>query len=329
MIEAGGSPPRARGEVVAEIIHAEIEGITPACAGRSFQNCLAQLFPVDHPRVRGEKCSLLEGTGNRRGSPPRARGEESRISLMLMSERITPACAGRSVCGFPALIANRDHPRVRGEKSAWLACATTRRGSPPRARGEARPCRYCARPRRITPACAGRRILIENISFPVKDHPRVRGEKGDAVMMQKLRSGSPPRARGEAVQFRRLDVSDGITPACAGRRAGVSKSTVTVWGSPPRARGEVRVYLARIRKHRITPACAGRSTKRFIAADCEKDHPRVRGEKLESHQSVDTVQGSPPRARGEVALFGGLSDSGGITPACAGRSCWTGWKKSA
>ena len=30
-----------------------------------------------------------------------------------------------------------------------------------------------------------------------------------------------------------------------------------------------------------------------------EDHPRVRGEKIDGQNGVDTLEGSPPRARGE------------------------------
>ena len=54
-----GSPPRARGKVVAGKLGEYVGGITPACAGKSefFRDCL-QAYK-DHPRVRGEKVPLM------------------------------------------------------------------------------------------------------------------------------------------------------------------------------------------------------------------------------------------------------------------------------
>ena len=70
-------------------------------------------------------------------------------------------------------------------------------------------------------------------------------------------------------------------------------------GSPPRARGEAAIILAVSTKERITPACAGRRTRTYTRVGHNEDHPRVRGEKIDGQNGVDTLEGSPPRARGE------------------------------
>ena len=50
-----GSPPRARGEVrIQRVMDARVR-ITPACAGRRFQEKPTTATNGDHPRVRGEK----------------------------------------------------------------------------------------------------------------------------------------------------------------------------------------------------------------------------------------------------------------------------------
>ena len=111
-----GSPPRARGEV-ARIHKAHgSRGITPACAGRSRPAKAVRSARTDHPRVRGEKLQP-QGRGKRGGgSPPRARGEVSRMMLAQMPDWITPACAGRRLTFRRILSQQSDHPRVRGEK---------------------------------------------------------------------------------------------------------------------------------------------------------------------------------------------------------------------
>ena len=70
-----GSPPRVRGKVTLLYALADKEGITPACAGKSFFGYLVGAFSKDHPRVCGEKC-----------------GSDCTISVRA---RITPACAGK------------------------------------------------------------------------------------------------------------------------------------------------------------------------------------------------------------------------------------------
>jgi len=71
-----GSPPHARGaQQTAEVVEGK-KGITPACAG-STRLCL---FPSsqteDHPRMRGEHCTIQHTNNRARGSPPHARGAQ-------------------------------------------------------------------------------------------------------------------------------------------------------------------------------------------------------------------------------------------------------------
>ena len=71
-----GSPPRVRGKAERPTGLLCAAGITPACAGKSFQPFL-YLFDVwDHPRVCGEKVlyPLVMMIGL--GSPPRVRGKD-------------------------------------------------------------------------------------------------------------------------------------------------------------------------------------------------------------------------------------------------------------
>ena len=50
------------------------------------------------------------------GSPPRVRGGDSGRVLALLSDRITPACAGRRDKTNIYQIVLKDHPRVCGEE---------------------------------------------------------------------------------------------------------------------------------------------------------------------------------------------------------------------
>ena len=71
--------------------------ITPACAGKSAG--LAPLLPLagDHPRVCGEKVDEITRFHIVQGSPPRVRGKAIASIQILDCQRITPACAGKSV----------------------------------------------------------------------------------------------------------------------------------------------------------------------------------------------------------------------------------------
>ena len=149
-----------------------------------------------------------------------------------------------------------------GEKFSSCARVTILTGSPPRVRGEAEGTKVIYIGDRITPACAGRRHVVQWSSPSVRDHP--------------------PRVRGEAGFFCIRDPSVWITPACAGRsflppdqlRGGGDHprvcgeklfsvvAIVTPQGSPPRVRGEVLRNKLLNRPLGITPACAGRRLKR-------------------------------------------------------------------
>ena len=115
------------------------------------------------------------------------------------------------------------------------------------------------------------------------------------------------------------DLTDGITPAYAGKRA-LPCSRARLWrdhprvcgekpgdyigyrlaaGSPPRMRGKVEELLKRKYKERITPAYAGKSCVALLSACLHKDHPRVCGEKCSSNDFVKELSGSPPRMRGK------------------------------
>ena len=106
--------------------------------------------------------------------------------------------------------------------------------------------------------------------------------------------------RGKGLCLHPQPVEVGITPAYAGKSLTIPKLTTRSWdyprvcgekaaftfdfpkemGLPPRMRGKA-VSNSRL-KHpdRITPACAGKSGWRSCCPGCNRDHPRVCGEKL-------------------------------------------------
>ncbi len=90
----GGSPPRMRGALSANLDIYACPRITPAHAGSIFANLYVCEIGGDHPRACGEHFVRNLLIGHPLGSPPRMRGAflvsilESRIC------RITPAHAG-------------------------------------------------------------------------------------------------------------------------------------------------------------------------------------------------------------------------------------------
>ena len=233
-----GSPPRVRGKGEKHYKCSTGIGITPACAGKRKKHSRDRIPHGDHPRVCGEKSLPEPAERIRGGSPPRVRGKAFLKTPFTVAQRITPACAGKSI---PAEITRRpirDHPRVCGEKQA---------GDDDGALGEG-----------ITPACAGKRRGCCCRIRAGGDHPRVCGEKLYEIDGRSYFWGSPPRVRGKGKKETESTFRQRITPACAGksnlvgfrleldqdhpRVCGEKTRLVACFcsleGSPPRVRGK-------------------------------------------------------------------------------------------
>ena len=152
-------------------------------------------------------------------------------------DRITPAHAGRRIRNADPIWDYEDHPRACGEKLGGGPLLPPPLGSPPRMRGEVKLLaeRFCNPG--ITPAHAGRRTVPTRKAETNGDHPRACGEKLKYFLGPLVLLGSPPRMRGEVVLLRDLVLLLRITPAHAGRRAGVYVR-LHFWGDHPRACGE-------------------------------------------------------------------------------------------
>ena len=91
-----GSPPHVRGKGMLAGIPSMMVRITPACAGkRDHVSIMLKAFG-DHPRMCGEKISLVIRLKTKMGSPPHVRGKVFRLRLFQCGDGITPACAGKS-----------------------------------------------------------------------------------------------------------------------------------------------------------------------------------------------------------------------------------------
>ena len=69
-------------------------GITPACAGNSFNFYIRIRLCKDHPRVCGEQYASRQQRKPVWGSPPRVRGTGAPMTDEAVEMGITPACAG-------------------------------------------------------------------------------------------------------------------------------------------------------------------------------------------------------------------------------------------
>ena len=152
-----GSPPHVRGKVGAAGLNNLIDGITPACAGKSLSGHTSKSGMKDHPRMCGEKLGVVKLIPQLPGSPPRMRGKAGEYG----SQTHRP----------------QDHPRVCGEKPARSRARRRNWGSPPRMRGKDSTKDPCWNRWGITPAYAGKRRICVQRWFTGGDHPRVCGEK--------------------------------------------------------------------------------------------------------------------------------------------------------
>ena len=145
------------------------------------------------------------------------RGKEVQLGEIDLQDRITPAYAGKRL-SLPIFTTRCwDHPRVCGEKKRRLFSSEPGPGSPPRMRGKGQRNRKGMQGKGITPAYAGKRSTQTSGSSSIKDHPRVCGEKKSSRWPVSRPRGSPPRMRGKGGLYRGCCLSDGITPAYAGK----------------------------------------------------------------------------------------------------------------
>ena len=151
-----GSPPRRRGKAQDLTDRQPVCWITPACAGKSTSGMLFLSCSWDHPRMCGEKITLLYALADKEGSPPHVRGKVDKSTYRNLQNRITPACAGKSLTATRAARSTGDHPRMCGEKPDCKAKRNPKKGSPPHVRGKVVEKKDGSKVYRITPACAGK-----------------------------------------------------------------------------------------------------------------------------------------------------------------------------
>ena len=213
-------------------------------------------------------------------------------------------------------------------------------GAPPRARGGRSANLLDEIDDRSTPASAGRTRTADAGAFDVEEHPRERGEDLPSTDLAGASVGAPPRARGGPSSLSRSAGRQRSTPASAGRTPDTRCRTGRLGehprergedarnpaadglssGAPLRARGGRGLDVRDTVDDRSTPASAGRTYKPSPRHAPTWEHPRERGEDMESETAAIGHRGAPPRARGgrqPGVVRGGRRRS---TPASAGRT---------
>ncbi len=224
-----GSPPRGRGKVDGPPAQVGRGRITPAQAGRSPYFLYGKKDYKDHPRIGGEKAELTAAVISAMGSPPRRRGKGYREFGIDISDRITPAQAGKSVAPRQKRSALWDHPRVGGEKYSRPSYSRISMGSPPRGHPRDHP--------RVGGGKAIGRGKPRQKRSALWDHPRVGGEKYSRPSYSRISMGSPPRGRGKVVRPDVVAKAAGITPAWAGKSCSARCRSQSC-GDHPRVGGE-------------------------------------------------------------------------------------------
>ena len=132
-------------------------------------------------------------------------------------QRITPAHAGKTSSSFDSCSLKTDHPRACGENVDSVFLLKQPLGSPPRMRGKPVSVRHLTKQSRITPAHAGKTVIL-CLNFSVNsDHPRACGENFARALGVQDDYGSPPRMRGKPHPSLPRGSSPRITPAHAGK----------------------------------------------------------------------------------------------------------------
>ena len=154
-------------------------------------------------------------------------------------------------------------------------------GSPPPMRGKVKFKTDLFSFSRITPAYAGKSLLLLELPAVRRDHPRLCGEKLYMPLWVSPRAGSPPPMRGKAVLRTTFSHTHRITPAYAGKSVYQHRGILCLWdhprlcgekrnhenrsrlvpGSPPPMRGKGKQAAQDLFDNRITPAYAG---KRYL-----------------------------------------------------------------
>ena len=125
------------------------------------------------------------------------RGKGSILLNPVYCGGITPAYAGKRFPTQAFMCMSEDHPRLCGEKLKFPSTRSITSGSPPPMRGKGVKAVAVMDDARITPAYAGKSNGLTLDSPPLKDHPRLCGEKLAVQLHRFAVHGSPPPMRGK------------------------------------------------------------------------------------------------------------------------------------
>ena len=181
-----------------------------------------------------------------------------------------------------------------------MQAAFGEKGSPPQVRGKLRRKKRRIATSRITPAGAGKTMIL--------------------IIQKSTNAGSPPQVRGKPLLSLSTTYSPRITPAGAGKTPSMSRGCAGTNGSPPQVRGKPCHAGSVPAATRITPAGAGKTYLNIPPEFFAQDHPRRCGENCGIYPTRYLFGGSPPQVRGKPLYTPCRASPRGITPAGAGKT---------
>ena len=173
-------------------------------------------------------------------------------------------------------------------------------GSPPQVRGKHSTVFLLSAPDGITPAGAGKTVLLFLSIRSIQDHPRRCGENLRQHREDRAARGSPPQVRGKRHDY----------------------AEARYWRRDhPRRCGENRPRRGIcVKMTGITPAGAGKTGFSNAAKNNCRDHPRRCGENVGQRVPEHVRGGSPPQVRGKHVRTVTSALIARITPAGAGKT---------
>ena len=172
-----GSSPHVRGTRAGQDQSLSNIRFIPACAGNATVGFAAAHNVPVHPRMCGERLTILQLKLDYLGSSPHVRGTHSQRCPRPSLRRFIPACAGNAGTYTVTMSADKVHPRMCGERAMRRSSLTITSGSSPHVRGTLLAC-LAGRPVvRFIPACAGNADRGQARPSGTAVHPRMCGER--------------------------------------------------------------------------------------------------------------------------------------------------------
>ena len=230
------------------------------------------------------------------------------------------------------------HPHGRGDNLRVVGVVLPAVGSPPRAWGQSRSPDCSWGWRRFTPTGVGTMRHWARVARNDSVHPHGRGDNDFWRCPSCRVTGSPPRAWGQSVALARRAVATRFTPTGVGtmapRRARVllrsvhphgrgdnshdHKQPYALSGSPPRAWGQYAGYVSTTPSVRFTPTGVGTIAQGGVGVITPPVHPHGRGDNRPPANHVYGLDGSPPRAWGQLYYGSESARSRRFTPTGVG-----------